>query len=97
MWVTQIGHIITRTRRHAKANPITAEEYLRNDVEEGYNAGADRFKECMDCYMKLEEMKRLDTVHYYPVMTTTHVEPLLLLSNRRVRDTIEIKYPKTIP
>ena len=30
--VTNMGHTITRTERHLKAIPITAENYLRNEM-----------------------------------------------------------------
>ena len=30
--VTKMGYTITRTKRHIKTTPITAEDYLRNDV-----------------------------------------------------------------
>ena len=53
-----MGCIITGAKRHMKGNPISAEDYLRNEVwRANQPQKADRFNECVDHFAQLQKYK----------------------------------------
>ena len=51
--------IITRTKRHIETTPVTAGEYLRNEVKKKSAIQAeDKFDELVDHYLKLFKHKK---------------------------------------
>ena len=52
--VDEMGHTIIRTKRHIKAIPISAEDYLKNEVSQPQKAHmVDRFNELIEHFVQL--------------------------------------------
>ena len=75
MRVSKFGYIITRTKRHIKTTPITA-EYLRNKGEKDKSLLEKRFDEPVDHYKKLydSEMLKIINSNCGSIMNTPHIE-----------------------
>ena len=67
-WVTKMGFLITRTRRHIRNTPITAEKHLRSKVSrKEASSWANRLDDHVQWHTKAywhEEPKKFDTVNY---------------------------------
>ena len=56
--VTETEHILTRTKKHMTATPISIEEYLRNEISKTNTPQtADRCNDLMEYFPKLNEHK----------------------------------------